>query len=171
MVVRRWLIVILLLVPLALRAQTEAMLEQWVEETGDEAAAGELSDEWLRLRQHPVNLNDTLALERLFFLSPFQRQALRNYILLYGQLLSLKELQFVPGFDSATVALLTEVAEAAPYTPPRRWRWFCMESPRGFPVQPPSPLRPAQSRCACRTRVVFGSCFHFPFVVFSPCSL
>ena len=122
MVVRRWLIVILLLVPLALRAQTEATLEQWVEETGDEAAAGELSDEWLRLRQHPVNLNDTLALERLFFLSPFQRQALRNYILLYGQLLSLKELRFVPGFDSATVALLTEVAVAAPYTPPRRWR-------------------------------------------------
>ena len=118
----RTLPALLLLWSLPCRAQVGEALEQWVEETDDTWAAGEMSDQWLQLTNHPVNLNDTAAYGQLFFLSPFQKQALRNYIALYGQLLSLGELRFVPGLDSATAAMLAPVATVAPYTPAQRWR-------------------------------------------------
>lgn len=122
MVLRRWLITVLLLLPQLAVSQVETAIEQWVEETDDTWAAAEMSDQWLELRQHPVNINDTHSHERLFFLTPFQRQALCNYLILYGQMLSLKELRFVPGFDSLTVRWMHEVAVARPYTPSRRLR-------------------------------------------------
>lgn len=124
MVLRRWItILILLLATSATVAQEDGSgLEAWVEETGDTWAAGEMSDQWKRLQARPVNLNDSAAVADLWLLSPFQRQALHNYILLHGQLLSHKELLFVPGFDSATVAMLQPVTVTAPYTKPRRWR-------------------------------------------------
>lgn len=122
MAIRRWLIVLLLLMPTLASAQVETLLEPWVEETDDTWAAGEMHDQWLELGDRPVNLNDTHSLDRLFFLSPFQRQALRNYLMLYGQLLSFKELGFVPGFDTLTVRWLQGVAVVEPYTAPRRLR-------------------------------------------------
>ena len=123
MVLRRWFIIgFLLMLPLVVTAQVDESLEQWVEETDDTWAAGEMSDQWQQLVAAPVNINDTAALGRLFFLTPFQRQTLRNYIALYGQLLSLKELVFVPGFDSATTALLSLVTEVKPWEPRKRWR-------------------------------------------------
>ena len=123
MVLRRWLFIsLLLLAPSMVMAQVDAELEAWVEETGDSWAAGEMSDQWQHLLERPVNLNDSAAVAELWLLSPFQRQSLHNYILLHGQLLSHKELFFVPGFDSATVALLQLVTVTQPYTAPRRWR-------------------------------------------------
>lgn len=123
MVLRRWMIVLFMaLLPFTAAAQVEEMLEAWVEESGDEAAAAEMSDRWHELLAHTVNLNDSAAVEHLPLLSPFQRQALHNYIVLHGQLLSHKELLFVPGFDSALTALLEEVTTTEPYTAPRRWR-------------------------------------------------
>ena len=119
---RRWFILLALMLPLWATAQVEQTLEQWVEETDDTWAASEMSDQWQQLADSPVNLNDTAAYDRLVFLSPFQRQALRNYIALYGQLLSLGELRFVPGFDSTTAAWIAPIVTVAPYTPPRRWR-------------------------------------------------
>lgn len=113
---------VLMTLSLMATAQEDMRLEAWVEETGDTWAAGEMSDRWQALLAHPVNLNDSSAVAELFLLSPFQRQALHNYILLYGQLLSHKELLFVPGFDSVTVALIMPVSVTEPYTPPRRWR-------------------------------------------------
>lgn len=102
-------------------AQVDDAIESWVEETGDTWAAGEMNDQWEHLLAHPINLNDTNALAELWILSPFQRLALRNYILLYGQLWSHKELYFVPGFDSATVARLMPVTVTEPYSIPHRW--------------------------------------------------
>ena len=119
MVLRRWLIALVWWLPLVASAQVD--MESWVEETGDTWAAGEMSDQWQTLAAHPVNLNDSAAVADLYLLTPFQRQSLRNYIVLHGQLLSHKELFFVPGFDSATVALLLPVTVTAPYTPPRHW--------------------------------------------------
>ena len=122
MVLRRWLIVLLLLLPLTAGAQVEEALEQWVEETDDSQAAADLSDLLLQLQAHPVNLNDTLAVAQLPFITPFQFKALRNYILLHGQLMSHKELLFIPGFDSSTVALIEPFTTVAPYSPQKRLR-------------------------------------------------
>ncbi len=121
--IRRFIMLVLMLLPMVAAAQVEEALEQWVEETDNEQAAGEMHDQWLQLQASPPNINDTHALGRLFFLSPFQRQALGNYIALYGQLLSLKELLFVPGFDSATVVFMTPLVRVEPYVPRRRWRF------------------------------------------------
>jgi len=121
MVLRRALILLFLLLPWLAAAQETPDLEAWVEETGDTWAAGEMSDQWQQWLAHPVNLNDSAAVADMPLLTPFQRLALHNYILLHGQLLSHKELYFVPGFDSATVALLTPVTATLPYVPPRRW--------------------------------------------------
>lgn len=122
MVLKRWLIVWVLQLPLMTMAQQEEPLEAWVEETGDTWAAGEMSDQWKQLLVHPVNLNDSAAVAELPLLTPFQRQALHNYIVLHGQLLSHKELLFVPGFDSTIVSLLNPVSVTEPYSPPHRWR-------------------------------------------------
>ena len=113
MVLKRWILVwLVLLMPLGVAAQQEEWLEPWVEETDDAQAAAEMHDQWLELQHRPVNINDTNSLDRLFFLTPFQRQALRNYLTLYGQMMSLKELRFVPGFDSLTIGWLEGVAVA-----------------------------------------------------------
>ncbi len=111
-----------MLLPLTAMAQVEEALEQWMEETDDSQAAGEMSDQVQQLRAVPVNLNDTLALDEVPFFTPFQRKAIRNYIILYGQMLSVKELYLVPGFDSSLVELLASMVTVAPCEPRRRWR-------------------------------------------------
>lgn len=122
MVLKRWFILLLMLLPLTVSAQVEEALEQWMEETDNSEAAADMSDLLQQLQAHPVNLNDTLAVAQLPFLSPFQLKALRNYIILHGQLLSHKELLFVPGFDSSTVALLEPLTITVPYAPPKKLR-------------------------------------------------
>lgn len=119
---RRLIVMVLLLLallPVAV-AQVEVDMEQWVEETGSDESAADLSDQLLQLADNPVNLNDTVAIADLPFLSPFQIRALKTYITLYGQLLSIKELTVVPGFDSAMVALLAPLVTVEPYEPARR---------------------------------------------------
>lgn len=113
-----------LLLPVISHAQIEDAIEQWLgEEVGEEMAA-EMNDLLLQLRQEPVNVNDTLSMSTLPFISPFQTKALRNYILLHGQLLSINELRMVPGFDSSTVALLEPYLVARPYVEYSRMEWW-----------------------------------------------
>lgn len=107
----------LLLSPWVAKAQVDDAVELWVEERGESGAA-DLHDLLLQLADNPVNLNDTNALSIIPFVSPFQQRSLKNYIILHGQLLSLKELQLIPGFDSATVALLTSFVKVEPYASP-----------------------------------------------------
>lgn len=123
-IVRRILLIIMLAVPVAGAAQVEDAIEQWLGEEGSEEAAAELSDLLLQLRQEPVNVNDTTSMATLPFFSPFQIKALRNYMLLYGQLLSVRELAMVPGFDSATVALLEPYLKAKPYAEYVGMQWW-----------------------------------------------
>lgn len=106
---------VLVLSPLYAAAQVEGFVEQWVEERGSEADAAELSDMVMQLADQPVNLNDTAVLVALPFLSPFQEQALRNYLTLYGQMLSVDELHMVPGFDSLFVEWLKPMVTVAPF--------------------------------------------------------
>lgn len=122
MVLKHWTIALMvLLLPTLGLAQVEEGLEQWVEETGETGAAADMSDLLIQLHEQPVNINDTHTVAALPFVSPFQARALANYILLHGQLQSLKELRFVPGFDSAMVELLNQVATAEPYTVRTAW--------------------------------------------------
>lgn len=123
-IVRRILLIIMLAVPVGALAQVEDAIEQWLVEEGSEEAAAELSDLLLQLRQEPVNVNDTHSLALLPFISPFQLKALRNYMLLHGQLLTVRELHMVPGFDSATVALLEPYLVAKPYAEYERPQWW-----------------------------------------------
>lgn len=119
MFLKKWIFALLMLAPALAAAQVDEALEQWAEEGGDDAAAA-YADELLEFRDNPLNINDTTV--PLPLLSPFQRQALRNYIILHGQLLSHKELLLVPGFDSATVALLAAVTVVEPFEQQRHWR-------------------------------------------------
>ena len=113
--IRRFIFLLLFALPFAAEAQMEDAIEQWVEEHGSDAGVAELSDLLIQLAENPVNINDTDAVASLPFLSPFQVKALKNYIVLYGQILSVKELYLVPGFDSLTVALITPMVKANPY--------------------------------------------------------
>lgn len=123
---KTWILTVALMLPAVAAAQVsgdvDESIEQWVEETGDDASASELNDQLLELRDMPVNINDTLAARRLPLISPFMEKALRNYILLYGQLESVKELYLIPGFDSATVEMLKPYIVAKPIEASRRWR-------------------------------------------------
>lgn len=113
--IRRLIVFLLLALPLTAVAQIEDAIEQWVEEHGSDANVSELTDLLIQLSDNPVNLNDTAAVGSLPFLSPFQVKALRNYVMLYGQLTSVAELQMIPGFDSVTVALITPLVKVEPY--------------------------------------------------------
>ncbi len=123
----------MLVVPLVASAQVEAggqvdageqvdeVLEQWAAEGGEDGVEV-YYDEMQELWERRVNLNDTAALVGIPILSSFQRATLKNYILLYGQLMSHKELALMPGFDSATIALLSELTVVEPYEVPKRFR-------------------------------------------------
>lgn len=102
-------------------AQVDEALEQLAIEDGEETAIA-LSDELYELRELRTNINDTSTLFALSLLSPFQQRALASYIMLYGQLLSHKELSLIPGFDSSTVALLAELTVVEPFAPRSRMR-------------------------------------------------
>lgn len=113
--VRRLIVLFLFVLPMTVEAQVDDAIEQWVEDNGSEGNVSELCDLLLSLADNPVNLNDTAAVSSLPFLSPFQVKALRNYIALYGQLVTVAELYMVPGFDSLTVDLLLPLVKVEPY--------------------------------------------------------
>lgn len=121
MAIKRWLLLIAFTLPLPLSGQVEDALEQWLQDEGSEASAADQVDRLSELAASPVNINDTHALSQIPFISPFQAQALKNYIFLYGELLSLKELAFVPGFDSTTIALISPFLIAEPFTDNSNW--------------------------------------------------
>lgn len=124
MLLKRWLIILVLLLPATLSAQVEESVEDWLQEDATEEEAAEMSDMLQEYIANKVNINDTAAMAGVPFLSPFQHKALSNYIILHGQLLSLKELAFVPGFDSTTIGLLEMITTVEPYTADVKWRWW-----------------------------------------------
>lgn len=115
-------ILTLILLPLSLLGQVDEALEQWAIEMESESQAEAMADELSELGLRRPNLNDTTSLSAIPLLSPFQQAALRNYIILYGPLLSHKELRMIPGFDSATIALLENLTVVEPCQGKRNWR-------------------------------------------------
>lgn len=124
MLVRRWLIILLALVPLCATAQVDDAIEQWMQEDVPEEQAAAAADMLMQLNYEPVSINDTAAVRELPLMTPFRYRALCNYITLYGQLLSTKELALIPGFDSVTVALLSSMTTAEPYNGRTKLRWW-----------------------------------------------
>lgn len=116
MSMKKVIVVLFLLLPLISVAQVEDAVELWTDERGESGAA-DMNDFLLQLSDSPVNLNDTNAIATIPFVSLFQLNSLKNYIILHGQLLSEKELLMVPGFDSLTVMLLAPFVKVEPYTP------------------------------------------------------
>lgn len=53
MVLKRWFILLLMLLPLTVSAQVEEALEQWMEETDNSEAAADMSDLLQQLQAHP----------------------------------------------------------------------------------------------------------------------
>lgn len=122
MVLKRWFILMLLVLPLASYGQVEDAMEQWLLDDGEENMAADWHDRLAELTDNPANINDTTHLAQIPFMTPFRIQALKNYIRLYGELLSVKELRYVPGFDSSTLALIAPLVKAAPCTRKGSWR-------------------------------------------------
>lgn len=124
MALRRLLIMLMALVPLRAAAQVEDAIEQWLQEDVAEEQAAAAVDMMTQLNYEPVNINDTAAARDLPLMTPFRYRALCNYITLYGQLLSTKELVLIPGFDSVTVVLMSSMVKAEPYNGDARLRWL-----------------------------------------------
>ena len=112
------------LMPLCAAAQVEDAIEQWLQEDVAEEQAAATVDIMTQLNYEPVNINDTAAVRDLPLMTPFRYRALCNYITLYGQLLSTKELALIPGFDTVTVALLSTMVKVEPYNGDARLRWW-----------------------------------------------
>lgn len=124
MVLKRWIIVLLLLLPLGLAAQVDGAIEEWLlEDASEEQAAGTV-DELMQSIADPVNINDTAAARHLPLMTPFRYRALCNYIILYGQLISVNELLLIPGFDSLTVRFLVPLVKVEPFVERGKMRWW-----------------------------------------------
>lgn len=80
-------------------------IESLLEETDEELDYAELLEELQILVQNPINLNNATAndLRRLFLLNDIQINNLMNHISMFGNLLSVYELQTIDGFDMQTI--------------------------------------------------------------------
>lgn len=121
MTLRRYIPLILsLLLTLSLQAQ-ETMPYHWqsyleqLSEDGEDDAVEELLEIYETFKDSHANLNDTNNLLHGFpFVSDIQRQCLKAYIILYGNLLSVEELYTINGFDSTTIEMLRPLVDAYP---------------------------------------------------------
>lgn len=101
------------------------MVELWNESSKTFISLEEVEDLYERFSSTPICLNDTLdeGLRQLFFVSPFQCDALKAYIAQRGMLLSVEELNLVPGFDETTVMLLKPVVNLCYKATPLSLAW------------------------------------------------
>ena len=107
------LLTLLLLAALA-RAQMDDIALELPDLDAGEAQAEAWADEWQALRDNPININDSAQVAQLPFLTPLQLQSLRFYIRLHGELQSVAELDFVGGWDEATLRRVRPLVKAEP---------------------------------------------------------
>ena len=81
------------------------IMEKYTENTDQELDYQDLHDQLVQLAEHNININkaDRATLNKLFFLSPQQISALLDHITRFDILLSVYELQVIPGFDEETI--------------------------------------------------------------------
>ncbi len=96
----------------------EDLIESFVQDQDDEISFDydELTDRLEYLNRRPLDLNKaTLSeLDDFLFLTPIQKQALLEYRRFAGDLISIYELQAVPGFDLATIRQLLPFVRVRP---------------------------------------------------------
>lgn len=95
---------------LSLPSPTEDLLEFYSQGQAEDAAFdyNDLLDRLANLRRRPLDLNKATEtdLDDFPFLTDLQKEALPAYRRQYGNLVSIYELQAVPGYDVATIKLL-----------------------------------------------------------------
>jgi hypothetical protein len=86
----------------------EFIAENSETEEFDYTELGELLSDW---QQHPIDINseDVEELAQWNILSDFAYQSLQEHILKHGPLLSILELQSIPGFDPEMVRMLQQI--------------------------------------------------------------
>ncbi len=111
--------------PLVVTAQidyVEELMEKSAETFTSEHDAMELMEDVVSLSGNPVKINAAKEedLRMIPYLNAGQRKALYDYIVSFGEILSVFELQSVPGFDSALVKKISPYIVVAPmlHTPP-----------------------------------------------------
>jgi len=128
---KKILILLLFLSPLVLHSQVEQVsfwqqyLEEWADRNEVETLPDELAEALESFRDSPFNINDTSS-ERLLqlpFVSQFQWECIKAYILQNGQMYSTNELEFVNGIDSLVFLLLKEVVVALPVENDKGVNW------------------------------------------------
>jgi len=104
---KAWLTIPICLLCFFCRAQeVPGNTQQQLEDLGDEFLEDDAFLQHLEFyRKHPLNLNTATAkdLEPLRFLSELQLSALIRHRSLFGKLISIYELQAIPGFDLVTI--------------------------------------------------------------------
>lgn len=65
-----------------------------------------LYDKLEYLQSHPVNINDEDEIDDLVLLRPSQILNVKNYIKQHGELISIYELQAIPGLDVASIKMI-----------------------------------------------------------------
>jgi hypothetical protein len=104
--------------------EVEAVTDEWTENLAEDIVSrseGEIDlTEFLAyledLRENPVNLNHAKAeeLEELHMLNEFQVASLLDYIKINGELVSIYELQYIPGFTTELAARLKPFVVTSP---------------------------------------------------------
>lgn len=94
----------------------ERTVERVSETTDQPVDFSDLSETLERLKDHPINLNNTSPeqLSQLMFLDERQITNLLNYIATYGTIYSLYELRVVDGFDTATIRKMLPYISVGP---------------------------------------------------------
>lgn len=119
---KKILILLLTLVPFVMHSQEDGVSywqqywEEWAEQNEMETLPDDLIEVVESFRETPFNINDTSS-ERLLllpFVSPFQWECIKAYIMQNGEMFSVNELAFVNGIDTITLRLLKEVVVALP---------------------------------------------------------
>lgn len=91
-------------------------LELWAEQNEQTAVSDDLIETLTSIQENPINLNDTGSTQILSlpFISPFQWDIIKAYILQNGPLLSLGELSLMNGFDATTLQLMQPFVTVRP---------------------------------------------------------
>jgi hypothetical protein len=118
------LLVFILLYSLPATSQTDSsdLLERTTERLSEVSSEpvdfSDITEQLVRVKEHPVNINRTgeEELGQLSFLNERQIMNLINYIKTYGTIYSIYELMAVDGFDSATVISMKPYIRIGPET-------------------------------------------------------
>ncbi|MDZ7737527.1 MAG: hypothetical protein U5K32_00345 [Bacteroidales bacterium] len=92
------------------------LLEDIALSSGEDMQAADYAETITRLADEPVNINsgNINEIKRLFFLTVFQVHSLVDYTKKHGDILSVMEISYIPGFDKELAALIDPFIEFGP---------------------------------------------------------